>query len=339
MSANELTLPPTASRVHRRHVARFGRLGVETGGFVLAPRGSDAISTVALAGRAGIARRRGAAPDQRTRPRPPVRPRRRASAVDPGPVSLARVRGPAVAVRHSSTASPWRASHDDRPVLRTRRRETPPGGDGGATNALDSRCARRIALRRAGRGHRLRRGRRQCSLSTRDALGAAATPRAWRRAPSQQAMEASRDRRSASTRRCPAWADRRARAADTLRRMPGPPGARADGLPGDAVDELAAAVAAIDPDATADGRRARRCRPCACTSAPVGATRPYASFPDAHGAHVAGQRTAVIRHGRAGKPARADLHRRARSRRGVQVHRPGASRSGACFTATCASAP
>lgn len=58
MTANELTLPEAATAAVIADVLRFGTARVETGGFLLAPRGSDAISAVALAGSGGIVRRR-----------------------------------------------------------------------------------------------------------------------------------------------------------------------------------------------------------------------------------------------------------------------------------------
>lgn len=57
MSASELTLPHAGANAVIEHVLRFGRLGLETGGFLLAPRGAEQITSVACAGTAGIARR------------------------------------------------------------------------------------------------------------------------------------------------------------------------------------------------------------------------------------------------------------------------------------------
>lgn len=58
MIANELALPSSAAATVVADVARFGTVRVETGGFLLAPRDSDAVTVVALAGGAGIVRRR-----------------------------------------------------------------------------------------------------------------------------------------------------------------------------------------------------------------------------------------------------------------------------------------
>jgi hypothetical protein len=58
MTANELTLPNAAAAAVVGDVTRYGAKNVETGGFLLAPRGEDTISIVALAGDAGITRRR-----------------------------------------------------------------------------------------------------------------------------------------------------------------------------------------------------------------------------------------------------------------------------------------
>lgn len=55
---NELTLPQEAVRIAVDHVRRYGGEDVETGVFLLAPRGSDAIGVVALTGDQGITRRR-----------------------------------------------------------------------------------------------------------------------------------------------------------------------------------------------------------------------------------------------------------------------------------------
>lgn len=55
-------VPTAASRIVADHVAAYGRrrIGVETGGFLLAPVGSAVVDTVAVTGVEGIARR----PDQ-----------------------------------------------------------------------------------------------------------------------------------------------------------------------------------------------------------------------------------------------------------------------------------
>lgn len=58
MIANELALPRSAAATVVAEVARFGTVRVETGGFLLAPRDSDAVTIVALAGTVGIVRRR-----------------------------------------------------------------------------------------------------------------------------------------------------------------------------------------------------------------------------------------------------------------------------------------
>ena len=53
-----LTLPDATGRVIAAEVRRFGRRGVETGGFLLAPEGQRAVTIVAFAGEMGIIRRR-----------------------------------------------------------------------------------------------------------------------------------------------------------------------------------------------------------------------------------------------------------------------------------------
>ena len=57
MSANELTLPHAGAHAVHEEVRRFGRLGIETGGFLLAPRGLSQITSIACASSTGIARR------------------------------------------------------------------------------------------------------------------------------------------------------------------------------------------------------------------------------------------------------------------------------------------
>ncbi len=57
MSPSDLILPQPAAIALIDDVAAFGRIGVETGGFLLAARGSEEISTVARCGTAGILRR------------------------------------------------------------------------------------------------------------------------------------------------------------------------------------------------------------------------------------------------------------------------------------------
>ena len=55
---NQLMLPQEAVRTALDHVRRYGGADVETGLFLLAPRGSDAVGIVALTGNKGITRRR-----------------------------------------------------------------------------------------------------------------------------------------------------------------------------------------------------------------------------------------------------------------------------------------
>lgn len=57
MSANELTLPRAGANAVIEEARRYGTLSLETGGFLLAPRGSEQITSVACAGSTGIARR------------------------------------------------------------------------------------------------------------------------------------------------------------------------------------------------------------------------------------------------------------------------------------------
>ena len=56
MTVNDLVIPADAISLLIADVTRFGALAVETGGFLLAPRGDEAIALVALAGTAGIVR-------------------------------------------------------------------------------------------------------------------------------------------------------------------------------------------------------------------------------------------------------------------------------------------
>jgi hypothetical protein len=58
LRANDLILPEPATAAMLADVTRFGGKSVETGGFLLAPRDEDTIAIVALAGAAGIVRRR-----------------------------------------------------------------------------------------------------------------------------------------------------------------------------------------------------------------------------------------------------------------------------------------
>ena len=58
MSENALVLHSAAVVVVADDVARFGGAALETGGFLLGPRDGNAIDTVAVAGTAGIVRRR-----------------------------------------------------------------------------------------------------------------------------------------------------------------------------------------------------------------------------------------------------------------------------------------
>jgi hypothetical protein len=57
MSVSELTLPDVGAYAVVEHVLRFGQLDLETGGFLLAPRGAKQITSVACAGNTGITRR------------------------------------------------------------------------------------------------------------------------------------------------------------------------------------------------------------------------------------------------------------------------------------------
>jgi proteasome lid subunit RPN8/RPN11 len=56
---NPLQLPSSGIGAIVDDVARYGHQEVETGGFLLAPRGSETIGVIARAGSIGIARRRG----------------------------------------------------------------------------------------------------------------------------------------------------------------------------------------------------------------------------------------------------------------------------------------
>jgi hypothetical protein len=58
MTASRLELPAGAGRVIASDVGRYGALGVETGGFLLALTGTGSVSTVAFAGTRGITRHR-----------------------------------------------------------------------------------------------------------------------------------------------------------------------------------------------------------------------------------------------------------------------------------------
>jgi hypothetical protein len=58
MTENEVTLPNAAVAAVVHDVAHYGAGNVETGGFLLARRGNDTISIVALAGDVGVTRRR-----------------------------------------------------------------------------------------------------------------------------------------------------------------------------------------------------------------------------------------------------------------------------------------
>lgn len=53
-----IAMPPDAGAVIAEEICRYGRQGVETGGFLLAPAGASSISVVAFAGEAGVTRRR-----------------------------------------------------------------------------------------------------------------------------------------------------------------------------------------------------------------------------------------------------------------------------------------
>ena len=56
--SSPFALPATAGRVIAEEVRRFGQRDVETGGFLLAPRGHSTVTVVAFAGEAGIIRER-----------------------------------------------------------------------------------------------------------------------------------------------------------------------------------------------------------------------------------------------------------------------------------------
>jgi hypothetical protein len=58
MTANNLILPTSATAAVIAEVTRFGIESLETGGFLLAPRDANTITTVAHVGTAGIVRRR-----------------------------------------------------------------------------------------------------------------------------------------------------------------------------------------------------------------------------------------------------------------------------------------
>jgi len=53
------SIPTTIAGAVHEHVLAYGELDVETGLFLLAPRGADTVSTVAFAGSAGVTRHRG----------------------------------------------------------------------------------------------------------------------------------------------------------------------------------------------------------------------------------------------------------------------------------------
>lgn len=56
-TSNELVLPEAAAEAIVADVARYGREHVETGGFLLAPVGTDTVDAIAYAGTRGIVRR------------------------------------------------------------------------------------------------------------------------------------------------------------------------------------------------------------------------------------------------------------------------------------------
>lgn len=59
MISNDVILPQAAAKAVIADVALLGREGLETGGFLLAPRGSEQVSIVARCATAGIVRRAG----------------------------------------------------------------------------------------------------------------------------------------------------------------------------------------------------------------------------------------------------------------------------------------
>jgi hypothetical protein len=59
MKTNSLILPIGGVRMIIEDVARFGACNVETGGFLLASRETELVTTIGLAGTRGIERRRG----------------------------------------------------------------------------------------------------------------------------------------------------------------------------------------------------------------------------------------------------------------------------------------
>lgn len=56
LNRSRLTIPVTAGLAIAEEARRFGQRDVETGGFLLAPRGQGAVTVVAFAGQAGITR-------------------------------------------------------------------------------------------------------------------------------------------------------------------------------------------------------------------------------------------------------------------------------------------
>ena len=59
MNTDSLILPIVGVRLITEDVARFGAYPAETGGFLLAPRETELVTTIALAGTRGIVHRRG----------------------------------------------------------------------------------------------------------------------------------------------------------------------------------------------------------------------------------------------------------------------------------------
>ena len=143
MTANELTLPEVATAMVIADVTRFGTAGVETGGFLLAPRDGNAITTIALAGSAGIVRRRDlfqvseVALDRLFAGR-----RRRHRPLDPGPVPFPLPRCFHVRLRHRARPVGRRLRHRDRSELRRTARR-PAAWGWWRTTAAGCRSARR----------------------------------------------------------------------------------------------------------------------------------------------------------------------------------------------------